>query len=108
MLFNSSFILVFAMFEKAIQGICRHSLGTGFSLRRKDIIVSYKSDLEKAFDVKLDFGVWDEILLFREARNRLVHSSLQLMKQPESRMRQSLSDFLKNVGFVKYLVLRKY
>jgi hypothetical protein len=102
MLFNSSFISAFAMFENGIQGMARHSLAEKFEIRKSNIIGNYKKDVEKAFNVKLDFGLWAEILNYREARNRLVHSSFQLTKQPESPMRQELRDFLSRVGFIKY------
>lgn len=101
MLFNSSFISAFAMFENGIQGMARHSLAEKFDVRKSNIIVNYKKDVEKAFHVELDFGLWAEILNYREARNRLVHSSFQLTKQPESPMRQELRNFLSRVGFVK-------
>lgn len=102
MLFNSSFISAFAMFENGIQGMARHSLGDKFEIRKSNIIVSYKKDIEKAFRVELDFGLWAEILNYREARNRLVHSSFQLTKQPESPMRPELRNFLSRVGYIKY------
>jgi hypothetical protein len=102
MLYNNSFISVFAMLENALQGICRHSLGTSFRIHKSNVIVNYKRDLEQAFEIDLHFGMWNDILRYREARNRLVHGSLQLTKQPESPMNQSLKDFLSEVGSVKF------
>ncbi|NOT73477.1 MAG: hypothetical protein HOP08_01025 [Cyclobacteriaceae bacterium] len=102
LLFNSSFISVFAMFENAIQGICRHSLGEKFQVKHKNIVVGYKKDLENFFKCSLDSDVWNEILLFRGARNKLVHSSLQLTSTKESPMGDELKNFLKKVGHIKF------
>ncbi len=102
LLFNSSFISVFAMFENAMQGICRHSLGEEFKTKKSNIIVGYKRDLERVFKCNLNSDVWNDILLFREARNRLVHSSLQLTSTKESPMRDDLRNFLVKPGHIKF------